>query len=135
MVMPTLTNRARQGYTLVELMIVVSIVGILVTLAIPTFQHSVLKAKEAALKQNLFTLRGVIDQYYADKGNYPSSLEQLVEDKYLREIPVDPFTKSSTTWQEIFEDQEVDEDTLAGVYDVKSGSDQMARDGTLYKDW
>ncbi len=133
--MPKLSYPAQKGYTLVELMIVVSIVGILVTLAIPTFQHSVLKAKEAALKQNLFTLRGVIDQYYADKGNYPSSLEKLVEDKYLREIPVDPFTKSNTSWQEIFEDQDVEEDTIAGVYEVKSGSDEMARDGTLYKDW
>jgi general secretion pathway protein G len=133
--MRILTNLARKGYTLVELMIVISIVGILVTLAIPTFQHSVLKAKEAALKQNLFTLRGVIDQYYADKGNYPSGLEKLVEDKYLREIPIDPFTKTSTTWEEIFEDQEAGEEGSPGVYDVKSGSDQMANDGTPYKNW
>ena len=125
----------QKGYTLLELMIVVSIVGILVTLAIPTFQQSAQKAKEAALKQNLFTMRAVIDQYYADRGDYPSGLETLVEAKYLREIPVDPFTKSPTTWDTIYEDQEEGDDSPAGIYDVKSGSDGVALDGTPYKEW
>ncbi|MGD9851354.1 MAG: type IV pilin protein [Nitrospirales bacterium] len=125
----------KKGYTLVELMIVVAIVGILVTLAIPTFQQSALKAREAALKQNLFTMRAVIDQYYADMGNYPSSLDALVESKYLREIPVDPFTKSSTTWTAIYEDLAEDEDSPAGIFDVKSGSDETALNGTPYKEW
>lgn len=125
----------KKGYTLLELMIVVAIVGILVTLAIPSFQQSAMKAKEAALKQNLFTMRAVIDQYYADRGDYPVSLESLVEEKYLRAIPVDPFTKSATTWNEIYEEQEEGDDSPAGVYDVQSGSDGLSLDGTPYKDW
>jgi len=125
----------RKGYTLLELMIVVAIVGILVTLAIPMFQQSAMKAKEAALKQNLFTMRAVIDQFYADRGDYPESLESLVEEKYLRAIPVDPFTKSATTWNEIYEEQEEGDDSPAGVYDIKSGSDGLALNGTPYKEW
>ncbi len=125
----------KKGYTLLELMIVVAIVGILVSLAIPNFQQSAMKAKEVALKQNLFTMRAVIDQYYADRGDYPDSLEALVEDKYLRAIPLDPFTKSSTTWTEIYEEQEEGDDSPAGIYDIKSGSEDLAQDGTSYKDW
>jgi general secretion pathway protein G len=135
MVMTDFVVIGKKGYTLLELMIVVAIVGILVTLAIPTFQQSAMKAKEAALKQNLFTLRAVLDQFYADRGDYPVSLESLVEEKYLRAIPVDPFTKSATTWNEIYEEQEEGDDSPAGVYDVKSGSDDLAMDGTPYKDW
>jgi general secretion pathway protein G len=125
----------KKGYTLLELMIVVAIIGILVSLAIPTFNQSAMKAKEAALKQNLFTLRAVLDQFYADRGDYPESLDALVEEKYLRAIPMDPFTKSATTWNEIYEEQEEGDDSPAGVYDVQSGSDGMALDGTSYKDW
>jgi len=125
----------KKGYTLLELMIVVAIVGILVALAIPNFQQSAMKAKETALKQNLFTMRAVIDQYYADRGDYPDTLEALVEAKYLRAIPVDPLTKSSTTWTEIYEELEEGDDSSAGVYDIKSGSDEVARDGTPYKEW
>ena len=125
----------KKGYTLLELMIVVAIVGILVTLAIPTFQQSAVKAREAALKQNLFTMRAVIDQFYADRGDYPLSLDELVEAKYIRDIPVDPFTKSNTTWNTIYEDQEEGDDSPAGIYDIKSGSDEIALDGTPYKEW
>ncbi len=125
----------KKGYTLLELMIVVAIVGILVSLAIPNFQQSAMKAKETALKQNLFTMRAILDQYYADRGDYPVNLEALVEAKYLRAIPMDPLTKSSTTWTEIYEEQEEGDDSPAGVYDVKSGSDDVAGDGTPYKDW
>ena len=125
----------KKVYTLLELMIVVAIVGILVSLAIPSFQQSAIKAKETALKQNLFTMRAVLDQYYADRGEYPENLEALVEAKYLRAIPVDPLTKSSTTWTAIYEEQEEGEDSPAGIYDIKSGSDEVARDGTPYKDW
>lgn len=126
---------SQKGYTLLELMIVVAIVGILVTLAIPTFQQSAVKAREAALKQNLFTMRAVIDQFYADRGDYPLSLDELVEAKYIRDIPVDPFTKSNTTWDTIYEDQEEGDDSPAGIYDIKSGSDGIALDGTPYKEW
>ncbi|RMH33392.1 MAG: prepilin-type N-terminal cleavage/methylation domain-containing protein [Nitrospirae bacterium] len=123
------------GYTILELMIVVAIAGILITLAIPSFQRSAIKAKEAALKQNLFTIRTVIDQYYADRGTYPPTLNTLVEKGYLREIPIDPFTQSATTWQIVYEEQEEYEGEPAGVYDVKSGSDQIALDGTRYSEW
>jgi general secretion pathway protein G len=135
MVMNIFVLIGKKGYTLLELMIVVAIVGILVTLAIPNFQQSAMKARETALKQNLFTMRAVLDQYYADRGDYPDSLESLVEAKYLRSIPVDPFTKSSTTWTEIYEDQEDGDDSPAGVFDIKSGSEDVAADGTPYKDW
>lgn len=135
MVMRAFVLNGKKGYTLLELMIVVAIVGILVSLAIPSFQQSAMKAKETALKQNLFTMRAVLDQYYADRGDYPDSLESLVEAKYLRAIPMDPLTKSSTTWVEIYEEQEEGDDSPAGVYDVKSGSEDLARDGTPYKDW
>jgi len=126
---------SKKGYTLLELMIVVSIVGILLALAIPNFQQSAMKAKETALKQNLFTMRAVLDQYYADRGEFPETLEALREANYLREIPIDPLTKSSTTWTEIYEDQEEGDDSPAGVYDIKSGSEDLARDGTPYKEW
>ncbi len=125
----------KKGYTLLELMIVVAIVGILISIAVPSFQRSALTAREAALKQNLFTLRAVIDQYYADQGDYPLSLEALVESQYLRAIPKDPFTKSSTSWVEIFEDQEEGDDSPSGIFDIKSGSEDVARDGTPYNEW
>lgn len=125
----------QNGYTLLELMIVVAVLGILITLAVPSFQESAVKAREAALKQNLFTLRNVIDQYYADRGIYPPTLSDLVEAKYLRGIPIDPFTKSSTTWQEILEDNSGKGDKPAGIFDVHSGSDLIARDGSPYNEW
>ncbi|RMH07740.1 MAG: prepilin-type N-terminal cleavage/methylation domain-containing protein [Nitrospirae bacterium] len=124
----------RQGYTLLELMIVVAIAGILITLAVPSFQRAAVKAREAALKQNLFTLRSVIDQYYADTGEYPKSLESLVKAGYLRAIPLDPFTKSADTWQLIFE-AEPEEGEIPGIFDVHSGSDLIALNGTPYNEW
>ena len=91
-------HKSQQGFTLLELMVVVTIAGILATLAEPSFRQSVLRAKEAALKQNLFTMRDVIDQYRADTGSYPPSLAELTSAGYLRGIPVDPFTKSDSAW-------------------------------------
>ena len=116
-------------------MIVVAIASILVTMAIPSYQLSSIKAKEAALKQNLFTVRAVLDQFYADRGAYPSNLEALVEAQYLRQIPVDPFTKSATTWQTIYEKTSENDDSDPGVYDLHSGSEETALDGTSYKEW
>lgn len=115
-------------------MIVVAIAGILVTLAVPSFQRSAVKAREAALKQNLFTLRTVLDQHYADHGVYPPTLEALVESGYLREIPMDPFTKSPDTWQTTIEEEE-EEGELGGIWDVHSGSDLVALNGTPYNEW
>ncbi len=127
-------NKPSTGYTLLELMIVVAIAGILITLAVPTFQQSALKAREAALKQNLFTMRAVLDQHYADQGAYPSSLSALVEAGYLREIPMDPFTKSADTWELVFEDN-VGEDEVAGIFNIHSGSDLVSLSGTPYREW
>jgi general secretion pathway protein G len=117
------------GFTLIELMMVVTVAGILVTLAEPSFHQSVLKAREAALKQNLFTMRDVIDQFRADKGQYPADLADLKNAGYLKRIPLDPFTKSDSTWQVIFDQTE------RGIFDVHSGSDLVALDGTAYNEW
>ena len=127
-------HNTHTGYTLLELMIVVAIAGILVTLAVPSFQRSAVKAREAALKQNLFTLRTVLDQHYADHGVYPPTLEELVGSGYLREIPMDPFTKSPDTWQTTIEEEE-EEGELGGIWDVHSGSDLVALNGTRYDEW
>ena len=127
-------QRSFRGYTLLELMIVVAIAGILIALAVPTFQQSALKAREATLKQNLFTIRAVLDQYYADQGSYPPSLSATVESGYLREIPMDPFTKSADTWEEIFEEA-VGEEETPGIFNVHSGSELISSSGTPYKEW
>ncbi len=110
-------------------MVVLVIVGILLTLAEPSFQRSVLKAKEAALKQNLFTMRDVIDQYRADRGTYPPSLDDLKSVGYLRQIPVDPITKSDGSWQLILDQTE------GGIFDVHSGSDLVGMNGIPYNVW
>ncbi|WP_447971415.1 type IV pilin protein [Nitrospira sp. M1] len=125
----------KNGFTLLELLIVVAIAAILITLAVPSFQTSSTKAKEAALKQNLFTMRSLIDQFYADRGKYPATLEELVSEQYIRELPIDPFTKSSSSWEEILEEKDQEDDSPAGIYDVKSGSDGTALDGRPYKEW
>jgi len=122
------------GYTLLELMIVVAIASILVTLAVPSFQRSAVKAREAALKQNLATMRTVLDQHYADQGKYPQSLEALVEAGYLRHIPVDPFTRTADTWQLVFEEDAGDNEA-GGIFDVHSGSDEVSSNGTAYSEW
>ena len=133
--MTRLYLKRNDGFSLLELMIVVSIAAILVTLAVPSFQKSSVKAREAALKQNLFTLRSLLDQFYADRGSYPTSLEELTTDQYIRGIPMDPFTKSSSTWEEVLEEKDSEDDTPAGVYDIHSGSDLTALNGTPYKEW
>lgn len=120
---------AEGGFTLLELSIVLTIVMILATLAYPSFTQSVVKAREAALKQNLFVVRDVIDQYRADNGTYPDSLADLVSAGYLKRIPLDPITKSNETWQEIADEEE------GGIFDVRSGSDLLSRDGTPYNQW
>lgn len=122
-------TRGSDGFTLIELMIVVSIIGILATLAVPSYQSSVVKAKEAALRQDLSTLRDVLDQHKADQGKYPLSLAALVSAGYLRGIPKDPFTGSTTTWQEISDPIE------GGVVDVFSGAEFVGTSGTPYNRW
>jgi len=129
---------ARKGFTLIEILIVLSIIGILLGLAVPQYQMSVKRAREAVLKENLFVMRKMIDQYYQDKHKYPPSLQSLVEENYLKTIPIDPITGSSETWVEIRQMPPADEYVPAenlGVVDIKSGSEAKALDGTLYNTW
>ncbi len=131
-------GRIHRGYTLIELLVVMAVIGILASIAIPQLLRTPIKAKEAALKENLFTFRSMIDQYKADKGKYPESLETLVTDGYIRRIPVDPFTGSADTWETVTE--EVDSESASpdqepGIIDVHSGSPDTALDGTAYNTW
>ena len=127
---------AQAGFTLIELLVVVSLIVILTTMGLTQYQHSVVYAREGVLKEDLFRLRDAIDQYFADKGQYPSTLDALVSDGYLRKIPEDPFTKSNSTWQTVPAEPDPNNPTAeAGVYDVKSGSDATAIDGSKYAEW
>lgn len=128
----------RRGFTLIELIVVLTLIGILVGLALPEFRNSIKRAKETILKEDLFIFRKLIGQYYQDKGKYPLTLQALVEEGYLRSMPEDPLTKSATTWVEIREQPSL-EDYMPtgqlGVVDVRSGSEAKALDGTLYNTW
>ena len=137
-------TRIEGGFTLLELIIVVAIIGVLAGIAMPALRDVPRRAAEAVLRTNLTTFRNVIDQYYADRGTYPPSLEALVDEGYLRRIPRDPITRETDSWvieyQEIdpeFEPAETDlpEGGAPGIIDVRSGSDQLSLDGTPYSDW
>jgi general secretion pathway protein G len=123
------------GFTLIELLIVMSIIVILVSIAIPLYQKSILRTKETVLRSNLMTLRTVIDEYTYDKQKAPQSLQDLVQEGYLREVPKDPIT-NTTDWKLVMEDamQSVNQ-TEPGIFDVHSMSDKMGLDGTPYADW
>lgn len=137
--------RRQAGFTLLELIIVIAVIGILATIAMPSLKDLPRRAKEATLKQTLHTFRDLLDQHYADKGHYPSSLMVLVEEGYLRDLPVDPFTGSSETWVEVYEELDPDaipaetelpEDGAPGVWDVHSGAEILSLDGeTYYSEW
>ena len=136
MLRPRKSSRREFGFTMVELMIVMAIVVILISIAIPQYQKSIIRAKESVLKNNLFTLRQTIDEYTYDKQKAPQSLQDLVSAGYLRDIPLDPMTDSNQSWKTIMEDslQSVNQ-TEPGIFDVKSGSDKTGLDGTPYGDW
>jgi general secretion pathway protein G len=125
-----------RGFTIIELLVVVSLIVILSTMGMTQYRQSVIHAREATLKEDLFRLRDSIDQYYADKGQYPSTLEALVSDGYLRKVPDDPITKSNSTWQTVPAEPDPNNPVAEpGVYDVKSGSDATALNGTKYSEW
>jgi general secretion pathway protein G len=132
----SLTARLRRGFTFVELMVVITIVVILITMAIPIYNRTIIRSKESVLKNNLFTLRTVIDNYTYDKQKAPQALQDLVSEGYLREVPIDPMTGSNQSWRTIMEEasQSVNQ-AEPGIFDVKSGSDKISLDGTPYSDW
>ena len=129
-------KRAR-GFTLIELMIVMTIVGILASIAAPNYQRSVIKAREAVLMENLYQMRRAIDAYFVDKAKYPNSLDDLVGGKYLRAVPIDPFTNATDTW-ELVQPTPIEDGTgevaEGGVEDVRSGSDLVGLSGTPYRE-
>lgn len=119
------------GFTLIELMVVLAVIAILLTIAVPRYFSSLEKSREAVLQQNLALMRETLDKYYGDKGKYPDALDELVSNKYLRSVPVDPITDSAATWVSVPPDLP----EMGGVYDVKSGAQGVARDGTEYRNW
>jgi general secretion pathway protein G len=117
-------------------MVVVSLIVVLAGIALANYRYAVITAQEAVLKEDLFRMRDSIDQYYADKGKYPASLEALVTDGYLRKLPEDPFTRSTESWQVVPAEPDPSNPTAEpGVYDVKSGSDKASIAGTPYNEW
>jgi general secretion pathway protein G len=133
---PTRSGEARRGFTLIEILIVVSIIGILVSIAVPIYQKSLIRTKESVLRNNLFSIRTTLDEYTYDKQKAPQTLQDLVTEGYLREVPYDPITGSNTTWKIDMEDalRSVSQ-TEPGIFDIHSGSDKKSLDGTPYSDW
>ena len=124
------------GFTLMEMMIVMTLIVILAGIGLAVYGNSVQRSKEAVLKEDLFQMRDAIDQYYADKNKYPASLEDLVSEKYLRSVPVDPFTANADSWQTTMSEPDPSNPSLqSGISNVKSGSDQTGLDGSRYADW
>jgi general secretion pathway protein G len=137
-VMRPLTRRGflRRGFTLIELMIVMAVVTILISIAVPYYQKTLIRSKESLLRNNLFTLRTVIDEYTIDKGKAPQTLQDLVQEGYLRAVPTDPLTGQDNTWQIVMEDaQNSVNQTEPGIFDVHSGSDKISLEGTPYSEW
>ena len=124
------SHQAR-GFTLIELLVVLTIVALLLTLAVPRYFQHINTAKEAVLRENLHTTRAVIDKFYGDIGHYPQSLDELVEKKYLRSLPVDPITGSQTSWIIVAAPDGYE----GAVYDIKSGAQGTGKDGKPYAEW
>jgi general secretion pathway protein G len=126
----------QRGFTLIELMVVMFIISVLLAIAVPVYQKSIIRSKETVLRHNLFTIRNMIDEYTIDKQKAPESLQELVSEGYLRQVPQDPITNSDQTWKTVMEETPVSGSAgTPGLYDVHSGSDKKALDGTNYADW
>jgi len=124
------------GFTVIELLVVLSIIVILAGMAMAQYRTSVTRAQESVLRTDLFRMRDALDQYYADKQQYAPTLDALVAEGYLRQIPKDPFTRAADTWQTVQAEPDPNNPTVEpGIYDVKSGSDRTALDGTRYAEW
>jgi len=136
--MPMVANqraRTSRGFTLIEIMIVMTIISIMVSVAVPLYQKSIARAKESVLKNNLFTLRQTIDEYTVDKQKAPQTLQELVSEGYLRQVPVDPMT-GNDQWKIIIEDVLTAASTSEpGIFDVRSLSSAKSLEGTLYSEW
>ncbi len=121
---------------MIELAIVMSIIVILAAMGMAQYRNAHIRAQEAVLKEDLFQLRDAIDQFYADKNKYPTTLDELVSDGYIRKLPIDPFTKSTDSWQTMPAEPDPNNPTAEpGIYDIKSGSDATALDGSKYSEW
>ena len=128
---PQSLNKISRGFTLIELMVVMTLIALLISIAVPRYFHSVDRAKEATLKQSLSVMRVAIDKFYGDNDRYPVSIKELVTKKYIRAVPVDPITDSAETWVM----QSPNLDTTGAVFDIKSGAPGIAKDGTAYAEW
>jgi general secretion pathway protein G len=126
----------QRGFTLIELMVVISIIVILMSVAIPRYQQSILRARETVLHDDLYTIRTTIDQYTLDKQKAPQSLQELVEAGYLKQLPKDPFTNSNDSWVPVTDESLMSPDqTEPGIIDVHSGSELTSTEGTAYNTW
>ena len=133
---PAYASRRRFGFTFIELMIVMAIIAVLMAVALPIYTRSIIRSKESVLKNNLFTLRTVIDEYTYDKQKAPQTLEDLVSDGYLRQVPIDPITGTADSWKLIMEDaSNTVNQTMPGIFDVRSGAEGTSQEGTPYSDW
>ncbi|HNG36634.1 MAG TPA: type II secretion system protein [Nitrosomonas sp.] len=119
------------GFTLIELLVVMAVIATLLSIVAPRYFNSIDRSREAVLKQNLSIMRDAIDKFYSDTGKYPLSLNQLVEERYIRAVPIDPMTESSQTWIEV----PPSDPEIEGMHDVRSSSDRQALDGTFYDKW
>ena len=128
-------RRSESGWTIIEMMVVISLMAVLAGIATISYGTAMRRSREAVLMEDLFRMRDAIDQYFADRVEYPASLDNLVSEGYLRTIPRDPMTESSTTWQTIMADYDPSNPLSQGIYNVKSGAPGLGVDGSPYAEW
>lgn len=129
------TRRADGGFTMIELLIVMTLIVVLASIGMVQYRNSITRAEEAALKENLFRMRDAMDQFYADKNKWPADLTELVSEGYIREVPDDPITKAKDWQTEAAEPDPNNPASTGGIDNVKSASDRTALDGSRYADW